>query len=359
MMASREYPTRDLKGGQLRTQFLNAVKRCQPTELREILKNPKVDVNLRIRSGMTPLMHAAEKANAECVNILIESGADVNLADINHRTALMYAVQCASTECIRLLLEAKADVNACSRVQETCLFEAISSGNETCVKLLCESGADVNKTNNVGNSPFTFAVIYGRIEMIKCLVSFGADVDIRNSEGQTALMLAVNHKKLLRFGKGVMRTYVKRKENPGCVKVLLELGADVNAKDNYGKTALFLASVRGYVDCVRLLLKENADLAPCDHTKTKFSPHEWTDPITIEENCRELLYAAGKIESSLYTADFQELYAIDCRSNLKHICREIIRERLSSNHPDCNLFSIVNQLPLPGSLKSYLLYNLL
>ena len=357
-MASREYATRDLKGGQLRTQFLNAVKRCQPAELQKILKNPKVDVNLRIRSGMTPLMHAADKGNAECLNVLIKSGTNVNLADINHRTALMYAVQCGSTECIRLLLEAKADVNACSRVQETCLFEAISSGNETCVKLLCESGADVNIANNVGNSPFTFAVVYGRIEIIKYLVSLGADVNRRNSEGQTALMMAVNHKKLLRFGKGVMRTYLKGKENPGCVKVLLELGADVNAKDNYGKTALFLASVRGYVDCVRLLLKENADIESCDHTKIKFSPHEWSEPIAIEENCRELLYAAGKIESSLYAATFLELYAIDCRSNLKHICREIIRERLSSNHPDCNLFFIVNQLPLPGALKSYLLYNL-
>ena len=105
-MTSREYTTKDLTGGHLRTEFLNAVKLCQPAELKKILKNPKVDVNLRIRSRMTPLIHAAEKGNAECMKILIKSGANVNLADINHRTALMYAVQCGNTECIRLLLEA-------------------------------------------------------------------------------------------------------------------------------------------------------------------------------------------------------------------------------------------------------------
>ena len=217
----------------------------------------------------------------------------------------------------------------------------------------------MNITNNVGNSPFMFAVIYGRIEIIKYLVSLGADVNGRNSEGQTALMMAVNPKKLSRFSKGVLRSYLKGKQNLRCAKLLLQLGADVNAKDNYDKTALFLASVRGYVDCVRLLLKANADIASCDNTKIKHSAHEWCEPITIQTNCRELLYVAGKIESSLYTENFKELCAIDCRSNLKHICREIIREHLSSNHPECNLFSIVNQLPLPVALKSYLLYNML
>ena len=133
--AARERVHKESKGPKQKIDFLNAVKSCQAQELEKTLRNSDIDVNLRIRSGMTPLMHAAEKGSAECMNVLMKSGADVNLTDFNHKTALIYAVQCGSTECIRILLAAKADVNACSPAQETCLFEAVSSSNEACVKL--------------------------------------------------------------------------------------------------------------------------------------------------------------------------------------------------------------------------------
>ena len=231
--AARERVHKESKGPQQKIDFLNAVKSCQAQELEKTLRNSDIDVNLRIRSGMTPLMHAAEKGSVECMNVLIKSGADVNLTDFNHKTALMYAVQCGSTECIRILIEAKADVNACSPTQETCLFKAVSCGNEACVKLLCElGGADVNKTNNVGNSPIMFAAIYGHVEIIKCLVSFGADVNGMNkTSGQTPLMVALYKRNLLRLVKRTDKQFYSRPNRDlRCIKVLLELGADRKQK---------------------------------------------------------------------------------------------------------------------------------
>ena len=242
--SAREHVQKESKVPHQKIEFLNAVKNCQSLELEKALRNSNIDVNLRIRSGMTPLMQAAEKGSLECMNILIKSGANVNLSDFNYKTALMYAVQHGSTECIRLVLESKADINACSRAQETCLFQAVSSGNEDCVKLLCESGADVNKTNNVGNSLLMFAAIYGQIEIIKCLVSFGADVNIVNKTGgQTPLMFALYKRNLLRLIKSTDKQYYSRPiRDIRCVNVLLELGADVNRKDHCGRTALYIAA---------------------------------------------------------------------------------------------------------------------
>ena len=71
------------------------------------LKNPGIDVNLRIRFGMTPLMHAAERGSAECIKVLMKSGADVNLTDFDHRSAFSYAVESGKCECVELFLGGK------------------------------------------------------------------------------------------------------------------------------------------------------------------------------------------------------------------------------------------------------------
>jgi ankyrin repeat protein len=44
------------------------------------------------------------------------------------------------------------------------------------------------------------------------------------------------------------------------VQLLLEKGADVNAKNKYGRTALIYATERGYTEIVQLLLEKGADV---------------------------------------------------------------------------------------------------
>ena len=356
--AAREHVHKESKGPQKKIEFLNAVKSCQALELEKTVRNSDIDVNLRIRSGMTPLMHAAEKGNAECTNILIKSGADVNLVDFNHKTALIHTIQYGSTDCIRILLEAKADVNVCSRAHETCLFEAVSSGNEACVKLLCELGADVNKTNNVGNSPIMFAAIYGHIEIIKCLVLFGADVnDVNKTNGQTPLMLVLYKRNLLRLVKSTNKQYYSRPNRDlRCIKVLLELGADVNRKDHCGRTALYIATNQ-WADAVRVLLKANADITAIDRRKMRLPFPEIFYNSGRNPQSRKILFAAGREEDAQYMESFYRSHVED-RHSLRHLCRQTIRQRLSPNYPIRNIFFLADQLPLPNALKSFIVYDL-
>lgn len=46
----------------------------------------------------------------------------------------------------------------------------------------------------------------------------------------------------------------------GRVKDLVEQGADVNAKDEYGRTPLYVASEEGHIDVVKYLLEHGADV---------------------------------------------------------------------------------------------------
>ena len=201
-LRGRERESKESSSSQQKIDFLTAVGDCQAVELERLLKNPGIDVNLRIRSGMTPLMHAAERGSAECIKVLMKSGADVNLTDFDHRSAFSYAVESGKCECVELLLGDKGGDTAST---DSGLFEA--SGNGALLKSLCESGSDVNKTNNVGNSPIMLTAIYGHTELMKCLVSHGADVNgVNRQSGETPLMMALNKVNLLRLRKTVLQT---------------------------------------------------------------------------------------------------------------------------------------------------------
>ena len=354
----REFMSKKPEGTQQRIQFLNAVRNCQFQELEKVLKTPGIDVNLRIRSGLSPLMHAAGKGNAECMNVLIKSGADVNLTDFSYKTALGHAALSKSSDCIALLLGADIDINAETRLNETSIFDVVVFGNEGFVKLVCESGADVNKTNNVGNSPIMFAAIYGHIEIIKCLISFGADVnDVNKTSGQTPLMMAVKKKNLLRLGKHAEKQYYRKpKQHSSLVKVLLEFGANVNMKDHSGRTVLFNAAFHGCVESLRLLLRANADIKACDRS-TVYIPFYVHHP-DMNPECRKILFAAGREEDTQHMESFYRSHVED-RHSLRHLCRLTIRQRLSPNYPNLNMVVLTDQLPLPNALKSYLLYDML
>jgi ankyrin repeat protein len=76
---------------------------------------------------------------------------------------------------------------------------------------------------------------------VKELLRRGADANARDSQGRTALMFAVIN------------------VHADTVKALLEHGADVNVKADDGGTALMLAACGGDAEIARALLDEGAD----------------------------------------------------------------------------------------------------
>ncbi|MGI9549276.1 MAG: ankyrin repeat domain-containing protein, partial [Bdellovibrionales bacterium] len=82
------------------------------------------------------------------------------------------------------------------------------------VKLAIESGADINEQISIGSiSPLMIAIEENRIDIVKVLIEFGVDVNARNQEGQTALMYAI------------------KASRSDLLELLLEQGADVKVRD--------------------------------------------------------------------------------------------------------------------------------
>ena len=83
----------------------------------------------------------------------------------------------------------------------------------------------------------------GDIEMLKAAITAGADVNARDGHGWTALMYAVDNGYVL------------------LVSQLLEAQADVNARASEGVTALFMAVADGRTEIIELLMKAGADVS--------------------------------------------------------------------------------------------------
>jgi ankyrin repeat protein len=90
------------------------------------------------------------------------------------------------------------------------------------------------------NTPLMDKVVAGDKAGVSALIAKGADVNARNNYGWTAL------------------SHAARAGNAELVKLLLAHGADVNARDQSGWTALMRAAMKGHVDVVRVLLEHGA-----------------------------------------------------------------------------------------------------
>ena len=249
-------------------------------ELIRVLLDAGADVNGRDAGGRTPLILAAH-SDTSIVRLLLERGADVHARVGNTNfNALMSALWGVSNvENVRLLIEAGSDVNAESTknkfVSYTPLGLAMTWNLDLRIfHMLLENGADIRKAN-CDNEPLLMAAIkrqnsmkemyfrgIGTVEMIMQnpaeFISFliQAGVDVNETAGRddprTPLMVAVSD----------------RKFSAEVVKLLLEKGADVNARVSqvslnakYGDTALMMASMgQTTPEIIRLLVSYGADV---------------------------------------------------------------------------------------------------
>jgi len=128
------------------------------------------------------------------------------------------------------------------------LIEAIENGNLKAAQSALRNGADVNKMGyeSPNRTPLMIAAEEGKENLVKLLVEYGADVNAKDHYGDTALMLAANAGHL------------------NVVEFLVEHGANVNAvAAGYiyaGSTALIYASEKGQVNVVKYLIKHGANI---------------------------------------------------------------------------------------------------
>ncbi|PQE26429.1 Ankyrin repeat-containing domain protein [Rutstroemia sp. NJR-2017a BBW] len=267
------------------------------------------DIEATTYFAMTPLMIAVHHGHASVVSKLISAKANLCAQDEFGKNALHIATVCGHIEVAKQLIDAEpllinGDLSMC-RGGESPLTLAIKNCNEDIVKLLVSAGADVNTRDNTGRTPLGCASLNNLPRIVDLLVSKGANLDAKDLRGYTPLAIAAvlgsteALKRLLEAGAEVnsgeyhpftplacaarsghrdkfnilikygadarilwsQSAYV----NPEFLHNLLEAGAEVDAVDKVGRTALHRAAEEGREDKVKVLLAWGPDV----HLRTK------------------------------------------------------------------------------------------
>ncbi|MBN1271349.1 MAG: ankyrin repeat domain-containing protein [Candidatus Aminicenantes bacterium] len=181
--------------------------------------------------------------NFEEMKTLIEKDASlVNIKDEAGNTPLHHAVMIGSAELTEYLLSKGADINAQNTQLNTPLHEAIQNKKEDISALLIKKGADLTKTNIHQQTPLHKAASLNQKKTGEQLIAKGAAIDPADRWQRTPFLLVARHTGDVAFG-----------------KLLLDKGANINAKDGDNQMALNLAAWKGFKNFINFLLDNNAE----------------------------------------------------------------------------------------------------
>jgi ankyrin repeat protein len=235
-----------------------------------------VDVQLRKANVGWVLVSANYEDQGGVVRSLLEGELSV---DSPGWTVLHYAAAEGKVERVKRLLDQGWPVDVRTPIGRTPLYEAARMGKLETVKALLDKGADINTKEQLGPfTPLYVAAEKKKVDVLKYLLEKGADVHARNESDQTALhqvamqpwhndsvvaAILVDHGAQIeaRDNKGFTPLIIASDfHHLPFVAYLISKGANVNAKTVKNRTALYRAAKEGDFPLVKLLVENGADV---------------------------------------------------------------------------------------------------
>ena len=323
----------------------------------QALVDAGANIKTRVATGLTPLLFAVREGRLDVVRILLKAGADVNEtipteggrrrgyggpSPRGGASALLLAVMNAHFELAAALLDAGANPNAdltgytplhaLTVVREPGVGDndpaPEGSGKMTSLELarqLVGHGANLNarmtkkvnlnntRLNEIGATPFLLAALTADAELMKALAAWGADPSLTNVDKSTPLMMAAGP-----ATRSPGEDAGTESEVLDAVQTALALGADINAVDNNGETAMHAAAYKNLPKVVKFLASKGAKIDLWNRAnKFGWSPlaiaagyrfGNFKPSAETEAAVREVMIAAGVTPPVKVIAVTQQVY---------------------------------------------------
>ena len=253
-------------------------------QLENTAGNTNPSGNFRMaHGGSTPLLFAARHGDVETARVLVEAGADVQDAEASGASALVISAHSGHGQFGIYLLEHGADPNAAG-AGYTALHAAVLRSQVELVEALLEHGADPNtvvehgtpgrrfsadysiRDQLVGTHAFWLAAKYGELEILRTLAEHGADPFIVHESHISALQAAIGmpasslESRRDRIDDDYIDPANEERLTLEMARLLIDLGADVNAANDRGNTPLHDAVLKDFASVVEFLVARGADV---------------------------------------------------------------------------------------------------
>jgi uncharacterized protein len=243
--------------------------------------------------ALTPLMFSARQGCLDCEKILLDAGADKNALDPDGISSILLAIINGHYDAADFLVSQGADPNLADKTGRTALYSAVDfhtppQSNRPApkelesdlpsidlIKDLLAHNANVNaqlKTQQpyrtkldrgddtmltTGTTPLIRAAKAGDTEVVKLLLDKGADPKLATRTGINPVMAAAGLGTKEEDTAGRLKT---EDTAIATIDLCLKAGADVNAADSKGDTALHGAAQKGYDKVIEFLAAQGATI---------------------------------------------------------------------------------------------------
>ena len=260
------------------TPFLKSWKNRRNADILQLFLDHNADVRVCDGNGYTPLHFAAENGLIELAQTLLERNVEVDPQN-EESTPFLRALRYGYLDIARLLLDHDANVHVHDKYGTNPLHFAAENGLLDVAQILLERSVDVNSQNYHGSTPLLLASEFGHPDVVQLLLDHKADLCLCDSDGDTPLhcaaiggqlettllLLKLNVKVNPRNFKGSTPLHCAStgswrlpEGSAVVVRLLLDYGADVQARDLSGQTASEVACGPEQQEIVRLLTEHAA-----------------------------------------------------------------------------------------------------
>jgi ankyrin repeat protein len=242
-----------------------------------------IDSSVCNENGDNVLTLAVKDKNHKLVKALLSNDVNPNILDLNKQTPLCIAAMIGKDvfDIIFLLLDYGADSNIRDSLNKTVIERLIDAilliKNKKRMKIsdrknvdesqdyfiileeiLANSEANLKKLNTHKEPYFFEALKYGNLNVVKLLIKHGSDINQPARNGLNVIYNFIANNKSFRREID-QRTYYTN------LKTIISIGADVNARDDYGGITLHKAILDNDDQTIKILLNSGADINSIDN----------------------------------------------------------------------------------------------